>query len=381
MPLFAMTGGSLIVSFVLLRYAPHPFIWIFFLWFAFFMHGAVTGKGTSARVICLNIGVVFLILGAFELYLWDRGRSQQHEEFTPGVVSTHPFLGYAPAPSSVASHRRAHGAQVDFDVVYTIDSTGLRMSPPYNEDNGKGAILFFGGSFTFGSGVNDEETMPYAVGVKTNGEYHVYNFAFRGYGPHQMLSALEYGMVDSIVDEPPRYAIYQAIADHVPRVAGLKSWGQHDPRYVLSDDGSATCAGSFDDDGGVILQRLRSEAMKCRIAEAIVESRRNRHGYDQANIDLFAAVVRSSRDIIETRYKGCEFHVILWGPDATGSDSITEALEKHSIRIHPVGNILPQRAKRREEYRVSEQDNHPSALAHDLIAQYVVNTIIAAKKE
>ena len=376
---FAMTIGSLIVSYVLLRYAPDPFIWIFFLWFAFFVHGVLTAKSTPAKVICLNIAVVFLILGAYEVHVWRGGRTLQDGEFTPGIVSAHPFLGYAPAPNTVASHRRTHGTEVDFDVVYTIDSTGLRVSPPYDKLNSRGAILFFGGSFTFGSGVNDDETMPYAVGIKTNGEYHIYNFAFRGYGAHQMLSALEHEMVDSVVEEPPRFAIYQAIADHVPRVAGLKSWGRHDPRYVLDGDGKAAYAGAFDDERGATLQRFRSEVMKCNVAEAMVESYRNRHAYDQANVDLFAAVVDASRDIIETRYRGCEFHVVLWGPDATGPDSIADALRAHGISVHQVGDILPQRAKRRNEYRVSEHDNHPSALAHDLIAQYVVNTIIRAK--
>jgi hypothetical protein len=374
-----MTAVSLIVSFVLLRYAADPFIWIFFLWFAFFVYGVITDKRTSARMIYLNIGVVFLVLGVYEVHLWKEVGSQRREEFTAGVVSTHSFLGYAPAPGAVVSHRRTHGTEVDFDVVYTIDSTGLRVSPPYDEQNSKGVILFFGGSFTFGSGVNDEETMPYAVGIKTNGEYHVYNFAFRGYGAHQMLSALEHGLVDSIIDGPPRYAIYQAIADHVPRVAGLKSWSRHDPRYVLDNNGKAAYAGNFDERESGVFRRLRSEVMKCNIAEAIAESYRNKHAYDEANVDLFAAVVSASRDIIETRYKGCEFHVILWGPDARGPGTIMEAFQQHGISVHQVGEMLPQRAKRRLEYRVSEQDGHPSALAHDLIAEHVLRTIIDSK--
>jgi hypothetical protein len=371
-----MAIGSLIISFVLLRYAPNPFVWIFFLWFAFFVHGAVAGESTSVKIIYLNIGVVFLVLGAYEAHLWKAGMFQQHDEFPAGIVSRHPFLGYAPRPNTVASHRRTHGTEVDFDVTYSIDSTGLRVSPPYDKQEGKGVILFFGGSFTFGSGVNDEETMPYAAGIKTNGEYHVYNFGYRGYGAHQMLSALEHGMVDSIIDGPPGYAIYQAIADHVPRAAGLKSWGKHDPRYILSDNGKVTYAGSFDEKGGGVFQWFWSEAMKCHVADTIVQSYRNRHAYDQANVELFAAVVSASRDIIETRYKGCEFHLILWESGETGPDSIMEALERHGLRVHQIGDMLPERSKRRTEYKISEHDNHPSALAHDLIAEYVVNAII-----
>jgi hypothetical protein len=56
----------------------------------------------------------------------------------------------------------------------------------------------FGCSFTFREGVEDREAMPYLVGELS--KYIVYNFGFHGYGAHQMLSALEYGIVDRIVD-------------------------------------------------------------------------------------------------------------------------------------------------------------------------------------
>ena len=106
-----------------------------------------------------------------------------------------------------------------FDVVYTTNEAGLRASPPSAE--ARESILFFGGSFTFGTGVNDDETMPHRGGVATKGKYRVFNFGYAGYGPHQMLAAIEGGLVDEIVIEPPKYVIYQAIPHHVERAAGL----------------------------------------------------------------------------------------------------------------------------------------------------------------
>jgi hypothetical protein len=375
----AIAIGSLIVSFMLLRYAPAPFIWILFLWFAFLVYSAVTSKKTAGKIISLNVGIAVLVLGAYEVHLWTGVRSQQHDEYPTGVASGHPVLGYAPKENTGARHRRTHGAEVDFDVVYSIDSTGLRVSPPYDSQNGKGNILFFGGSFTFGSGVNDEETMPYVTGTKTSGDYHIYNFAYRGYGAHQMLSALEHGIVDSVIEGNPRYVIYQAITDHVPRVAGLKRWGKHDPKYVLNEDGKAVYAGSFGEAGGLIPYWLKSELMKSKIGEAIAQSYWNRHAYDGANIELFAAVVGASRDIIETRYSDCEFHVILWDSGKTVPKRITAELKGHGLRVHYISDVLPERSRHPMKYKISRHDNHPSAFAHERIAEYVVSTIIGAE--
>lgn len=79
-----------------------------------------------------------------------------------------------------------------------------------------GCVLFFDDSLTFGEGVNDNQTMPYRVGMRSAGALRVYNFAFHGYGPHQMLAQIELGVVRDTIDCLPDHAIYQAI---IPRIA------------------------------------------------------------------------------------------------------------------------------------------------------------------
>ncbi len=100
--------------------------------------------------------------------------------------------------------------------------TDYASPPPSNKENGK-CVLFFGGSFTFGEGLNDNETMPYSVGIKMKGKYQVYNFGFHGYGPHQMLSAIEHNMVNDIISCKQKYVIYQALVTHADRSGGFLS--------------------------------------------------------------------------------------------------------------------------------------------------------------
>ena len=107
--------------------------------------------------------------------------------------------------SQVTSKKMIKDGQVFYDVTYTINKYGLRVSPhdlkenitnTYNFKN----ILFFGGSFTFGEGVNDDENLPWKIEKKSNYKLKSYNFGFHGYGSHQMLRTLELGLIDNIVD-------------------------------------------------------------------------------------------------------------------------------------------------------------------------------------
>ena len=58
-----------------------------------------------------------------------------------------------------------------------------------------------------------------------------------------MLSALEHGLVDSVVSCTPTDVIYQALPDHIPRVAGRGLLGGFGPHYALLRDGDVAYRG------------------------------------------------------------------------------------------------------------------------------------------
>src|SRR5262249_18549157 len=158
---------------------------------------------------------------------------------TPSVVFSPEYrvrddvLGFAPAKGIRTRATRSFRGRQTYDVTYTIDSRGLRAAPAEGRSPPPDTVLFFGCSFTFAEGLHDDETMASQVAIRSGGRVRTFNFGFPGYGPHQMLAAIEHGVVRRVVESPPRYAIYLAHADHVRRVAGLVSWGAHSPRYRL----------------------------------------------------------------------------------------------------------------------------------------------------
>jgi hypothetical protein len=112
------------------------------------------------------------------------------------VTNPDPVLGYVAPASTKRIARKVNGrtGEVIYEHQVTIGENGLRTTLPFNRLS-KEAILFFGGSFTYGEGVGDDETLPAQVGKITKGRYRVYNFGLHGYGPQHMLAAVEHGLV------------------------------------------------------------------------------------------------------------------------------------------------------------------------------------------
>jgi hypothetical protein len=214
------------------------------------------------------------------------------------------------------------------------------MSTP-NDNSNKNArcVLFFGCSFTFGEGLNDDQTMPYLVGVKSKGEYHPYNFGFHGYGPHQMLAALEHGFEEKIIACKPKYAIYQALPDHDRRSAGLSPFGKNGPRYILNQNGEVIFTGRFIDhkiDENGMIAKIINQLKKSLILKTALFKARSTNSDD---INLFVAIVDKAWTIFEARYPGSKFYVLFWNKfdDKKGTENgkkLMQGLYNKGIRVY-----------------------------------------------
>ncbi len=378
---FVLSG--VVISVLALIFAPAPYIWLYLLWFVIFAYSALKGGTTIRKISSLYICVLFLAFSTIETYLWWKSVPSsdipsKHEEYPKNIIDrTDDLLGYAPRKNTVATHFKKHGEKVDFLVDYTIDSNRLRKAPSYTSC--KKSILFFGGSFTFGSGVEDYQTMPYLVGLETIEEYCVYNFGFRGYGPHQMLSSVENELVKSIVKTAPKYVIYQFIPSHVKRVSGLAGHDKHGPRYILQDEG-LIYTGHFDEYEKVSNLKLPNQLMKSLMFSELLTKYNKRKYNTNKNINLFIEIVDYSRRLIELQFKNSEFHVLFWNHTGDTSKNILERLKSKGFRVHLISDILPDYYNKRiSHYSISKYDQHPNPIAHKIIAKYVTTTIINQK--
>lgn len=293
-------------------------------------------------------------------------------EYNGDYFIDHEILGYGPQPAMVATSKRMIDGDLIYDTAYTIDAQGRRTTP--RPSSASGAVLIFGGSFTFGEGVQDEESMPYRLGVNTGSELTVYNYGFHGYGPHQMLAALERGMVESGVNEPVTDVIYQTIPDHVYRAVGRAFWDRSGPRYVMDEEGGVHYAGRFDDGKGLLEKALDQLLQKSQVYQRLFGLQKRISAQD---IDLYVGIIDRARQVLLQQYPGVNFSVVLWGyPGTEVFDEIYAALVDRGIRVYRVVDILPEYADEPWQYELHPQDDHPNSLAHGLIADYIAQEII-----
>jgi hypothetical protein len=160
--------------------------------------------------ILVGLGFTLFILAAMEggFYYLNRQRSNRPEdvvfEFMKGSTGqeikfkgehAQAFfrrdrgLGYGLVPEMQVRASRKKNQQLLYEVIYSTDALGRRSSP-VAEGPRPHFILFFGDSYTFGEGVNDDETLPSFTGQFAP-QYRPYNYGVGGYGPQQMLAKLQ----------------------------------------------------------------------------------------------------------------------------------------------------------------------------------------------
>jgi len=382
--LIAIFSLTLVISALSLKFLPSAFIWIDLTWAVALVAAlycwpspwprgsSLYLQGTLWRSMVFSVSVMLVTLAAAEWFFSRRERFFLPASFDVPFYLRDDALGTVP-PKGV----KVRATSKSYDVTYTIDANGLRVAPPERQKESVGCILFFGDSTMFGHGLEDNQTLPYQVGIQSGGRYRIFNFAFEGYGPHQMLSAIESGRVSRIVDCQPKYAIYLAITDHVRRVTGKIPYGKHSPRYVLNPEGTVRRDGDFEtkeQPTSGFRAELRQQLEKSAIYRLWSTSRGPL--VSAADIDLMLAIVRQSRDLLRAEYPGIQFHVIL-GVPVKGTDreiysDLVEGFGEMGVHFEQEKDMLPELVSNPRKYALSAYDRHPNALADHLLAAYVV---------
>jgi hypothetical protein len=134
-------------------------------------------------------------------------------------------------------------SRVIYDASYTTGPDHFRVVPKV--ENAQRCVLLFGDSFTFGEGVNDDETSAAQIVAKSKGQVEVKNLGIGGWGPHQFLSGLQSGRFQKAITCKPTDAVYLFIPAHTARAAGRGKWDRFGPRFVVDDKGRAVRDGNF----------------------------------------------------------------------------------------------------------------------------------------
>ena len=374
-----------------------PFAWFWFIWFVALLYFGFTARGSLSKAVLINVGAAVLALALGEIYFWCVKVEKTNTYCCDGRYFVRDdLMGMIPRKSFAATHVKTINSVPIYKVTYTIDSNGLRIAPPYDLRSVTGSVLFFGCSYTMGDGVEDTETIPYMTGLLTEGRYAIYNFGFHGYGPQQMLAALEGGLVKKTVTVPPQHIIYQAIPYHMERVAGLMTWFPHAPRYRRTDGGQVIPDGNLDtvEDETRYSQIEQFWRKQGPTGHAIAQNLRRSYIYDKLvrplrslsreDVQLFLDIVSQAKNEAARQFPKSEFHILLWDNMFVKHDylqflpGVLDAFRQKQIHVHLVSDIIPDydATAPNMKYEIHPYDSHPNPLAYRLLATYVAKNIL-----
>ena len=288
-------------------------------------------------------------------------------------------LGFEPIPGRQVEVWKTLGDERIFDVTYSITPQGFRYIPGFDRFNASSAlILFLGGSYAFGEGLDDDETLPYFLAAKTNWSQPILNLAFSGYGPHQMLRTLELGRLGDLGYEKIKAAVYVAIPGQANRAAGEVWWDPVGPKYVLDPSGKLQYRGRFTDVPapliGVFYRYLQliQLARRSRVMDRVINLVTGAESINPANnAELMAQIVSRSAAILDEEYHA-NLTVLFWDDDSELSSLVLAALDEKGIHVLKVSEVIPLSERHRYEI---PQDSHPNAAANELLADYLVRSL------
>ena len=334
----------------------------------------------QARLAALLFGLCLtaLILGALEIAFWraniERFPKEQLEHHnSPGSWNADPRLGAVPAPGGTHVETVRKGNELVFRARYTIDANGRRVvphSPPIDAAPRSRFLLCFGCSFMFGVGVQDDQTLPASLARRAP-EFHVYNCAAGGWGPHHTLALLERGDLRRQVAEEHGMAIYLYLPFHCRRALGsmrtVTRFGRNGPCYEFDDNGQVIYRGSF------AHARPRRQVLYGLLARDQI-LKFFHVDFPAMNSTAKAAfgadILRAAADRYERLFGNDRFYVVLY-PAATDTLDVLDVqapvLESRGLRVINYARLFDCAAPA----MVIPHDRHPSPRAYEILAERI----------
>lgn len=138
------------------------------------------------------------------------------EEWTERYIDLDGRFGHKGIPEITAVHRHR-----EFEVTYSHGGDGWRRMPAAKRSPPRGEIVFLGCSYTYGVGVEDDQTYSYLLAANAWTDFEVVNMSCPGWGTNHLSLALEDLLSQS---EKPLGVFYAFFDGHFQRNGERASW-------------------------------------------------------------------------------------------------------------------------------------------------------------
>ena len=321
----------------------------------------------SSASVFLTISILELFIGIYwpskEVFTRTFGyktNSSKYYEYIPG-------FGYRPSEGKYSFRKISEKEEMIYDVSYTIGSDGYRLDVPSTNYD----IFIYGGSFTFGEGLDDNETLSYFLKEKHG--FTSKNLGIHGYGLHHALYNIQHGKT---FKNNGGLNILLTTPLHALRSSCKETFTVGSPRYVL-------------DNNKIELKGVCTKSSKKGIVELILDRSRifkiikgsispSKKILDN-DIELYLSITKEIAKL--TRSKGGKLIIafidapkILLTKCNYSNDSIIAEMKQIADGFVNV-TLAESWEKISSEYYIHELDKHPSAFANRVRSNLIANKI------
>lgn len=330
-------------------------------------------------VLFISMTIILSIVFCLDRYLYYRfNLTKDNVIIKSAQVDLNDKFGWVLVPNNKGTEFHAANGELIYRSEYSTDEFGRRVTPDSNpEIDDRVAVLFFGCSFTFGMGVNDDQTLPSQFSNLGSEKYHVYNYGVNGYGTSHMF--LQSENIKNQIKESNVIVVYNLYKDHLMRSIGgmtvYTTWGKHFPYVGYDEKGCLSYLGNFDKDRNPVVNSLYTTLSK----SGIVQTKHLRFPIiNQSHYNLYKDMITETRRNIE-KQKILERFYILAYPDAALHTKkelnklIETSKEISYVTVLDYSNMFDTR---KEEYCISPRyDIHPTPLSYKLVAEKLYEDI------
>lgn len=243
-----------------------------------------------------------------------------------------------------------------YDVTCSIRTDGFRSTK--GNPLSKQTYVFLGCSFTFGDGLNDDETLPYYFSELMNFKLNVLNFGVIGKGTNLAISILNNDLIYKYADkDADKYFVYSLIQAHASRPFDLVRYGGSD-NWIYKDNEWIKTS-SMQPFARIKVFFARSFIFRKIFLVIIDES--NKEFYERYLINSLKEINRT----VEQKYNS-KLTIIVW-PEV--GETIVNELTNEKIDIIILPKYLIE-----HQYKIP-YDGHPNAKANKEIAEILYQHI------
>lgn len=266
-------------------------------------------------------------------------------------------FGYRLSPGVHTSGKLATSGETIYDVIYTIGPDGYRKditSESYD-------AYIYGGSYVFGEGLNDNETISYFL--YQNYGISVKNVGIHGFGLHQALYNIQHGLTSS---KPNSINILLTSPWHSLRSSCKKSYSDGTPRYIF-EKGSLKL-------NGVCVYGNQSKfwskiLSKSNIVQLIKQATNNNENIiTDRDIRLYIEIIKEIKKLSDEN--NTELVIAYIGAAENRlkntqwtNESLVDELDRIANNLIDV-SLTNKRENLNPKFYIHELDQHPSALAN-----------------